>query len=365
MKFIISREKLVVLISKVQSVVPSKAVVPILSNILLEAKNGVITLFATDLTVSVKVSVDVDIVQEGAITLPAKRFFQLIRELTAPEITLETSETGIARITAGSSHFRLHGMDKEEYPAFPSADDGKTFTMKGSDFKDMLTRTSFAAAKDDTRQVLNGVFMEIRGNKMVLVGTDGKRLAKVHKHLDLFEAIDCSNIIPLKAVDELIRVIVDEDEVEISIMDDKISIKMGNFCLITKLISGQFPDYERVIPDHSELKEIKLHREELMTLLKQVSLFTSDMSHSVKLTFSKGELRLQATNSDIGEGKVNMPVDHRGEDKEIAFNPHYFLDVLRHCKDETVNFCMTDSFNPGSITDTSDAHYVIMPMRLG
>lgn len=365
MKFTISREKLASLISKVQSVVPSKAVVPILSNILLEAKDDTITLYATDLTVSVKVSVDVTISEEGAITLPAKRFFQLIRELTAPEITLETTETGIARITAGSSHFRLHGMDKEEYPAFPSDDDGKSFVIKGSDLKDMFMRTAFAAAKDDTRQVLNGVFMEIRGNQMVLVGTDGKRLAKVHKTLDLHDAFDCANIIPLKAVDELIRVIVDEDDVDVTIMDDKISIKMGNFCLITKLIAGQFPDYERVIPDHSELKEIKLHREELMTLLKQISLFTSDVSHSVKLTFTKGELRLQATNSDIGEGKVNMPVDFREEDKEIAFNPHYFLDVLRHCKDETVNFCMTDSFNPGSITDTSDAHYVIMPMRLG
>jgi DNA polymerase-3 subunit beta len=365
MKFIISREKLVLLISKVQNVIPSKAIVPILSNILLEAKNGILTLYATDLTVSVKVSVEVNIIKEGAITLPAKRFFQLIRELTAPEIQLETSEAGIARITAGSSHFRLHGIDKEQYPAFPSGEEGNSFSIRGGDLKDMLMRTSFAAAKDDTRQVLNGVFMEIKGNQMVLVGTDGKRLAKVHKDLDLNGVLDCSNIIPLKAVDELIRVIVDEDQLQISIMDEKISVEMGNFCLITKLISGQFPDYERVIPDHSQLKEIKLHREELMTLLKQISLFTSDVSHSVKLTFSKGELKLQATSSDIGEGKVNMPVDHRGEDKEIAFNPHYFLDVLRHCKDETVNFCMTDSFNPGSITDTTDAHYVIMPMRLG
>lgn len=365
MKFIISREKLVVLISKVQNVVPSKAVVPILSNILLEAKNDVITLYATDLTVSVKVSVDVNIVQEGAITLPAKRFFQLTRELTAPEITVETSETGIARITAGSSHFRLHGMDKEEYPPFPQDDEGKHFTMKGADLKDMLMRTSFSAAKDDTRQVLNGVFMEIIGNRILFVGTDGKRLAKVHGQLDLFEPIDFSNIIPLKAVEELVRVLIDEDDVRITLMEDKISVEMGNFCLISKLITGQFPDYERVIPDHSELREIKLHREELMTLLKQISLFTPDASHSVKLTFLDGELRLQATNSDIGEGKVHMPVDYRGDKKEIAFNPHYVLDVLRHCRDETVNFCMTDSFNPGSITDTSDAHYVIMPMRLG
>lgn len=365
MKFVISREKLVVLISKVQSVVPSKAVIPILSNILLEAKNNAITLYATDLTVSVKVSVDVNIVKEGAITLPAKRFFQLTRELTAPEITLETSETGIARITAGSSHFRLHGMDKEEYPAFPTSDENKSFTMKGADLKDMLLRTSFAAAKDDSRQVLNGVFMEIQGNNMVLVGTDGKRLAKVHKDIELNEVMNCSNIIPLKAVDELIRIIVEEDKVQLNVMDEKISFELGNFTLVTKLITGQFPDYERVIPDHSSLEEIKLHREELMTLLKQISLFTSEVSHSVKLTFSKGELKLQATNSSIGEGKVNMPVDYKDEDKEIAFNPHYFLDVLRHCKDETVNFCMTDSFNPGSITDTSNAHYVIMPMRLG
>lgn len=364
MQFTVSREKLVSLIGKVQSVVPSKAVVPILSNILVEASGQSITIYATDLTVSVRVQVQAEVETEGAITLPAKRFFQLIRELTTPEVTVKVEKGGVALITSGTSTFRLHGMDKDEFPAFPDLSEGKAFSIQSESLKEVLSNTAFAAAREDNRQVLNGVFLDIKGKRATFVGTDGKRLAKIEKEIDFDENEMCTNIIPLKAVEEMVRVLEGEEKVTVTLMADKLALEVGSTTLFSKLLNGQFPDYERVIPDQTAMQKITLHRDELSTLLKQVSLFTSDISHSVKLSFAGGELKIQATNSDIGEGKVQMPVDFHDEEKEIAFNPNYFLDILRHCKDETISFGMTDSFNPGLISDSSDANFVLMPMRL-
>jgi len=364
MKFVIQRDLIVGLISKIQGVVPSKAVIPILSNILIEATEKQVVVTATDLTVSIRAFAPAHVEVEGAVTLPAKKFFQLIRELTVPEVSIETKDSGIAIITSGTSHFRLHGMDKDEFPSFPDLSEGKSFTIEAPVFKEMLSNTSFAAARDDSRQVLNGVFMEIEKGKAIMVGTDGKRLAKIEKPVEFNENEKQTSIIPLKAVEEMIKLLDADQKATITIMSDKIALESSDLCLISKLLSGQFPDYERVIPDKDSLQEITLHREELMTLLKQVSLFTSDISHSVRLSFDKGELTLQATNSDIGEGNVNMPVDYNNERLDIAFNPQFFIDILRHCKDETINFGISTSFDPGSISDTSDSHFVMMPMRL-
>jgi DNA polymerase-3 subunit beta len=365
MKFHIQREALSSLIGKIQGVVPSKAVIPILANVLIEAKDYQIIVTTTDLTVSLRSSLEATVIEEGSIALPARRFFQLIRELKAPEIKFETDSNNIAIVTSGSSHFKINGLDKSEFPIFPEIKGGRSFNLSAARLKEMLVNTSFAAAKDDTRQVLNGICMELSENKLVVVGTDGKKLAKIEETID--DQIDekQSSIIPLKAVEEMCRLLDDEDSsTTLTLMSDKIALETHRSSLVSKLLSGQFPDYQRVLPNRSNMHQMHIHRDELMTLLRQVSLFTSEASHSVKLSFENGELKLQAVNSEIGEGKVNMPVDYHEQKLDIAFNPHYFIDILRHCKDETVSFGITDSFNPGSITDTSNAHFVLMPMRL-
>ncbi len=365
MKFSIQRESFSSLIGKIQGVIPSKAVIPILANVLIEAKDNQITVTATDLTVSIRSSLEGTVFEEGGIALPARRFFQLIRELRAPEVHFETSSNNIAIITSGSSHFRINGLEKSEFPLFPEIKGGKSFALSAARLKEMFVNTSFAAAKDDTRQVLNGICMEVRENCVVIVGTDGKKLAKIQESVESSSNETQSSIIPLKAVEEMVRLL-DEEEVSITLtlMSDKIALETDKSSLVSKLLSGQFPDYERVLPNRDSMHQMFLHRDELMTLLKQVSLFTPDASHSVKFTFENGELKLQAVNSEIGEGKVHMPVDYHDKKLDIAFNPHYFIDILRHCKDETVSFGITDSFNPGSIMDTSHAHFVLMPMRL-
>lgn len=363
MKVRIARTDLVSLIGKIQSVVPSKAAIPILANILIEAYDDQLIISATDLTVSMRAYTDAKVEEEGSITLPARRFFQLIRELTSNEVEIQCTAGEIAYINADSSHFRLNGMHKSEFPALPDFSSANCFSMQSEIVREMFSRTAFAAAREDSRQVLNGILMDIDGKKATFIGTDGKRLAKVHTEVNLENPVKESYLLPLKAVEEMIKVLEADEPVKFSLHADKIAIDVGSICLMTKLLSGQFPEVERVIPESSACT-VNLHREELMTLLKQVSLFTTEKNHSVHLIFDNNELHLVASSSEIGEGKVNMPVDYKGERLEIAFNPMFFLDILRHCKDESVSFGINDSFNPGLITDSSTALFVIMPMRL-
>lgn len=364
MKVKIQRSDFAQITSKIQSVVPTRPSIPILSNVLIEADQDQLIIWATDLTVSMRVFCTAQVEEAGSITLPAKRLFQLARELTNPEITIETPSPEVAMISAGSSNFKIQGMHKSEYPSFPDLSEATPLSMKAEMLREMLNRTSFAAAREDSRQVLNGVLMERAESLATFIGTDGKRLARNHITLDQQIEGSGSYIFPLKAVDEIVRMLDDKDEVvSFMVMPEKLAIETGSTLLITKLLSGQYPDVSRVIPAKSE-NAMTLHREELIALLRQVALFTSEGSHSVRFTFEPGALQLTAVSGEIGEGKVSMPVNYTGPKLEIAFNPHYFLDILRHSKDETVQFAVSDSYNPGLITDSSDAEFVIMPMRL-
>jgi DNA polymerase-3 subunit beta len=364
MKVILSKLDLLSLIGKIQNIVSPKPTLPILANILIEARDDELVISATDMTVSMRAYLEAKVLEEGAITLPARRFFQLIRELTAPQLELHCTSPEVAFINAGSSHFKIQGMHKNEFPALPDLSEGIHFDLSCALLKEMLSRTVFAAAREDSRQVLNGILLQNIQNSAVFVGTDGKRLAKIHTPLDAPPSPIGSYILPLKAVEEMIKILDgQENNVKWTLMQDKVAIEVGKISLITKLLSGQYPDISRVIPE-KKANPITLHREELMSLLRQVSLFTSENSSSVRFTFTTGSLHLSALSGEIGEGKVSMPVSYAGEKLDIAFNPHYFLDILRHSKDETVHLNVTDSYNPGLITDSSNALFVIMPMRL-
>lgn len=364
MKVVISKTELASLVGKIQSIVPAKPSLPILGNVLIEALDGQLIMSATDLTVSMRVEAEAKVQQPGAITLPARRLFQLVRELTAPQVEIECPTPEIAHIRAGSSYFKIHGMHKGEFPALPDLSAGVSFVVPEKMLKEMLSRTAFAAARDDSRQILNGILLQSIGSVTTLIGTDGKRLAKIHTEVEIPDTHSGSYVVPLKAVEEIIKILNEEaDECKITLTNDKLGIEVGSILLITKLLSGQYPDVARVIPNKSETP-IVLHREELISLLRQVALFTSDSSSSVRFSFEPGELRLSAMSGDIGEGKVSMAVNYTGPKLDIAFNPNYFLDILRHSKDETVHFDVSDSYNPGLVTDSTKALFVIMPMRL-
>jgi DNA polymerase-3 subunit beta len=364
MHVITSRVDLLNISAKFQGIVPSKPALPILANVLLVAENGSLTVVATDLMMSLKICCPAQVIEEGSITLPSRRFFQLLREMTNSDVEIKTLDDKEAMVKAGSSEFKLLMMPGKEYPHFPDMINPSEFDIKEGTFKTLLQRCAFSAAKEDSRHVLNGLQMRLESNRLTMTGTDGKRLSKLFTEGTFSFESKTDAIIPLRAVEEMIKMLDhEENEIHLNINQDRLMIKSSNYQFITQLISGQYPDVDRVIPVTSA-KPIALHREELMTLLRQVSLFTSDTNSSVRFTFDQGTLHLSAISDKIGQGHVNMPVNFEGEPFQIAFNPSYFLDILRHTQDETIEFKATSAYTPGLITDSSQATFVIMPMRL-
>lgn len=364
MKCVITKSELSILISKIQSLVANKPAIPLLSNVLIEAIDDQLILCVTDLTTSMRCYFDAKVIEEGAIALPARRFFNLIRELTSPQIKITSHANEIAEIVSGSSTFKIKIMNKNEFPKFPNATGATQMPVPSNVLKNLLSRCAFSAAREDSRFVINGILLHIENQKATFMATDGKRLAKISSKVDIDQSFQGYYIIPIRAVEEMVKILDDSEDIAyFSLMHDKLFLEYKNLTLVTKLLTGQYPDIESVIPTE-DLINVTLHREELMTLLRQIALFISETNSSIRLFFEKGQLHLNALNSEIGEGHVSMAVDYSGKNIEIAFNPYYFLDILRHIKDETVKFSMKDSYNPGVITDSTDAFFVIMPMRI-
>jgi DNA polymerase-3 subunit beta len=260
-------------------------------------------------------------------------------------------------------------MDPEEFPALPDFSEATPLALSQKDLKNALEKTAFAVSREDSRYALSGVLMQVQKGLASFVATDGKRLSKTHVKVQ-GDSQNGSYIIPVKAIDEISKSLENEGHATLYTMSDKIAIELPSCWLITRLLVGEFPDYMRVIPKQSHLK-FSLHREELMSLLRQVSLFTLDTNQSVRFSFEDRALELSANAIDVGEGKVSMPVDTSGEKLDIAFNPNYFLDILRHSDGETVTLGLSDPFNPGILYEKGEAFdpkendlFVLMPMRL-
>lgn len=364
MKAVFSKADFVNLIGKMQGIVAPKPTLPILGNILVQAIDDQLIVSATDLTNSMTCSMEAKVIEEGAITLPARRLFQLVRELASAQVKISVDAGEIAEITAGSSVFKINGMGRAEFPATPDLAGAAEFQVSALKLKEVLSKTSFSAARDDSRYMLNGLQLKMADGKATFTSTDGKRLAKAATAINGDSSIQGSYVLPIKAVEEMIKILPDDEaHVNLTLATDKIALESGSVTLISKLLSGQYPDVERVIP--ATLKtQFSVHREELMGLLRQVSLFTSEESSSVRFTFESGQLHLSAMSSQIGEGRVSMPVDYDGARFEIAFNPFLLIDILRHTKDETLKVALNDSHAPGLFTDASNALFVLMPMRL-
>ena len=372
MKFTIPTQELHYLLNKIQNIVPQKPTIPILSNFLIEAANDELILTTTDLNVSLRCNTEVNIIEEGSTTLPAKKFAQLVRELTVPNVEITSDSNETTQLIAGSSKFKILGMNKESFPGLPDLSEAQSFTLQQKDLKYLLYCTSFAVSREDNRYVLTGVLMQVSDGQVLFVGTDGKRLARAHHPIThLSSSFTNQSIIPLKAVEEILKNLREEGEVKISLMPDKIAIHTEQTLIIAKLLIGDYPDIHRIIPESAEIG-LSLHREELLSLLRQVSLFIADPHHSVRFTFAEGELKITANTSDIGEGIVGMPVNYHGNKLEIAFNPGHFIGILLHCKEDTVILSLVDAYNPGIITDgelktklkEASPLFITMPMRL-
>ena len=363
MKFSATKEKLLEGLQQVQNVVSTRTTLPILSNVLLQAKEGAVHLTTTDLDVGVRGSFEASVDKVGATTLPARRLFTIIRELPSSEIAIEVDGKNAASIRSGQSFFKILGLPEEEFPPLPKFENAKVVTMRQKDLHDGLRKTAYAISTDETRYVLNGVLFSFKENKLTLVATDGRRLAMLDIELEFPRSHETEIIVPTKAVTELQRLLKDDGEVKISVGSGQIAFDLNNTFLVSKLIEGNYPNYKQVIP--SEAKErVTLERETFLNSLRRVSLLASDKSNSIKLNFSKNNIEITANTPEVGEARESLPVAYKGRDFSIAFNPEFLMAPLRNLTEDEVFFDLIDEMSPGVLKIQTPFLYVLMPMRV-
>ena len=298
MKLTITKEQLIVGLQAVQNVVSSRTTLPILSNVLLNAADGRLDLTATDLDVTVSCSVEAKVTKPGAVTLPVKRLFGIVRELGSSELQLEVDEKNTCALECGASFFRLNGIAAEEYPPVPNFKETRAVSLPQEKLRSMLRKTSYAISTDETRLVLNGIFFSVKDNKVTMVATDGRRLALVDEEVEGLGEGTFEFIVPTKAVNELSRLLQGSGDVEVRPRENQVAFNLRGeggiaVVVISKLVEGNYPNYRQVIP--TQVKErVGIQREELLQALKRAEIMTNEKSNSVKMTFSKNNLAITA-----------------------------------------------------------------------
>jgi DNA polymerase-3 subunit beta len=299
----------------------------------------------------------------GAATLPARRLFTIIRELPSAEISLEVDSKSVATIRCGPSYFKILGLPQEEFPPLPKFEGAKTFTLRQKDLKDGLRKTAYAISTDETRYVLNGILFSFKDNKLTLVATDGRRLALVDVELEFPRSHEVDLILPTKAVTELSRMVSEEGDIKMSVSENQVAFEVGGTLLVSKLIEGNYPNYRQVIPPEAK-ERITLERESFLNTVHRVSLLSSEKSNSVKLVFSKNNIDIIANTPEVGEARESLPVNYKGRDFSVAFNPEFLMAPLRALPNDEVFLDLIDEMSPGVIKVQSPFLYVLMPMRI-
>ena len=367
MKFRISKEKFVEGLAQVQSVVSSRATLPILSNVLLEAEGGVLKMTATDLDVVVSGQTALEEMEEsGSTTLQVRRLASIVRELPASEVLVEVNDDNAASIKCGNSFFKLLGLAADDFPPPPQLGDVKEFKVNSATLSEGLKKVSYSISTDETRYVLNGVYCQFKEGKLTLVATDGRRLAMTDSDLEFPESQECNVIVPTKAVIELQRLLKggsDKEDIRLMIGAKQIAFQMKENLLVSKLIEGNYPNFRQVIPGAAKHR-VTIEREPFLSAVQRVSLLAQDKSNSVKLHFTKGGIEITANAADIGEARENLSVKYTGPDMAIAFNPEYLMAPFRNLTDDEVHLDLIDEVSPGVIRINTPFLYVLMPMRV-
>lgn len=366
MKITIGKEELVQGLQAVQNVVGARSTLPILGNVLLKAAGNRLELRATDLDVTVECAVTAEVSREGGTTLSAKRLFGLVREIESGEIELDVSDKDVCAVQAGSSKYKLNGISAEEFPALPKFKESGQVSLPQGTFREMLRKTAYAISTDESRFVLNGLYMKHDGDKLIIVATDGRRLALVEEELE-GEGAKEEFIVPAKAVAELTRLLGSDGEVSIRMSDTQVEFTLAQESgepvkVYSKLVEGKYPDYKQVIPKDVD-QRVTLGREELLHALRRVDQVTSDKANSVNLKFADNNLTINATSPEVGEGRESLAINYSGPEIEVAFNPGFLMDPLKVLESDEVYIELKDKLSPGVLKSNAPFLYVLMPMR--
>ena len=366
MKLKIEKDQLLETLQKVQSIVGQRTTLPILSNVLLEAKKDKLIFTTTDMEVTLCTSIDADIQKEGETTLPARRFFSICRDLPGHqvELTLDNENDGeVVTIISGSFKGKLSGLSKDDFPPIPQFQESFSYTIDQSVLKELLQKTFYAASTDESRPILNGLLMSFKDDKLTVVATDGRRLALIEQDIDIPEAGELDVVIPIKTSSELIKSLKIEGETKIKMSSTQIAFEFDNILIISKLIDGTYPNYKQVIPSQCE-ERVSIDREILQSAVRRVSLMLDDQSSAVQMDILENKIELSTSTPEIGNANEIIPVKYSGKEITISFNPSFLIAPLKHLESDEIFIELSDGASPGVIKSNIPFLYVLMPIRM-
>jgi len=371
MEFTVNKVDLVRELNLSQGVVEKKTTIPILSNVLVEAGTGEIILTATDLELGVRCSCAAEVRREGSGTIPARRLLDYVRLLPDIGINIKFSENHWAHLLCGRSRARIAGMSKESFPQLPDMPERLVelpMRLLGS----MISRTIVAISSEESRFTLNGALLLIKPDRVTMVATDGHRLALCEYPMEFQQGeLSYRTLLPRKAMLEILKLAQElppEENVEFSGEENHLFFRAGKRLLISRKLTGNFPDYERVLPQEHP-NSITLSREEFRATIDRVAQFSDERSHAIRMQFCPGELKVHSSLSDTGETEESLPIVYDGPTIEVGFNAQYIAEFLRAVTEQEVSFHFRDAASAGELRPSGEAlnykhRYIIMPMRI-
>lgn len=372
MKIICTKEDLTRGVQTIQSALSTRTTLPILLNFLLETENKKVKVISTDLEMGVKHYIGADVENDGSVTIPAKKFSDILHSLPdGKDVELSVDVGDKVQVKCGKSRFGIIGAPKSEYPVLPDFNKENAFEVSAALIGDMVKKTIFAASSDETRHVLNGVFWSSKKGILEMVATDGRRLALVCQPA-VPKDRDFQIIVPTKILSEFLRLLNSFDikadsteKMQVSITENQITFQIRTTIILSRLVGGTFPNYEQVIPKKKDII-VTMDTKELLAVTKRASLCAVDRGGSIKFALKKGILHVSAS-SQNQEFSEDVSVDCKGDDFQVAFNPQFVIDALKHVDCDKISIGLTTPVNPALIEPASgegNYRFVIMPMRI-
>jgi DNA polymerase-3 subunit beta len=369
MEFSVSKSDLVRELGLTQGVVERKTTIPILSNILVETDGEQVWLTATDLELGIRCACPARVKKEGAGTIPARRLLDYVRLLPDADVQVKLGENQWASFVCGRSRTRIAGMSRESFPELPQMPEVLA-EMPISIISQMIARTIFAISAEESRFTVNGALLILRESGLVMVSTDGHRLAMVEKTVDLGIKEPFRALLPKKAMSEILKLASDDPAkvIQFSGNDNHLFFRIDKRLLLSRKLTGNFPDYERVLPKEHPYTLV-LQRDELKSAIERVAQFADERSRAIRLQILNGELKVHSSISETGESEETIPVEYNGAEVEIGFNAQYLVDFLKNVDTAEVEFRFKDSNSAGELRprggpEGASYRYVVMPMRI-
>lgn len=362
MKIKILKTELIKNIQNVQNVISSRTSLPILANILIEARANTIKLTSTDLDIGISSVFTSEIEEEGAITVPAKRFNDIIKELPDEDVLIGTMKNNSITIKCEKCFFKILGLPKEDFPKLPEFEKEPHAIIEQGVLKNMLGMTHFSMSRDETRYVLNGASFLFKNNQLIIVATDGKRLGLVKKDTTK-NTLDKSIIVPSKTIYELSRVLKNEGEARIMFNENQIRFELDNITIISRLVEGEYPNYDQVIPKEAKEKMV-IQREQFLLGVRRAALLTTQDSQSIKIDILRNKTIISKANPNIGEAREEIETAYKGPEMTVGFNPTYLIDALKVIPKDELGVEVLGPDKPVVIRIEDWYVYLVLPMQL-